>query len=264
MREGDDTKQGLSPAIIAGIVLLVVIAAAFGTYLTQMVSDNGPVDVVVLKSDIENFKEKPQEIIKEADAGTDSTVLIMLEELNASKEDVEIITLQPDAPEMPEVTLETPAQEAPEVADASQATEKDVDAADEAPKDDTAKDDAPKVDTSGENALDEKIVEETKPLKRPVRPLVIENPVASAPSMMVQLAAFRNQEKAEQVAALLTEKHKERLEGLTLGIMKADTGGSGIFWRVTTEPLPTQDARALCDALKRAGQDCIFRKVALQ
>lgn len=259
MREGDDTKQGLSPAIIAGIVLLVVIAAAFGTYLTQMVSDNGPVDVVVLKSDIENFKEKPQEIIKEADAGTDSTVLIMLEELNASKEDVEIITLQPDAPEMPEVKLEAPAQDAPEVADASQATEKDADAAD-----DTAKVDTAKVDTSGENALDEKIVEETKPLKRPVRPLVIENPVASAPSMMVQLAAFRNQEKAEQVAALLTEKHKERLEGLTLGIMKADTGGSGIFWRVTTEPLPTQDARALCDALKRAGQDCIFRKVALQ
>lgn len=250
MREGDEAKQGLSPAIIAGIVALVVIAAALGTYVTQMVSDNGPVDVVVLKSDTQSFKEKPVEAVKEADAGTDSTVLDMLDELNASKDDVEIITLQPDAPEMPEVKLEAPASEA------TQAVAEDTAA--NAPKSDDTDTDAETVGVA------ENVVEEAKPLQRPIKPLVIENPVANGPSMMVQLAAFRNQEKAEEVAALLTEKHKERLDGLTLGIMKADTGGSGIFWRVTTEPLPTQDARALCDALKRAGQDCIFRKVALQ
>ena len=82
--------------------------------------------------------------------------------------------------------------------------------------------------------------------------------------MMVQLAAFRDQQKAEEVAALLTEKHKSRLQGLGLGIMPIETNNSGVFWRVITEALPSEDARNLCDELKRAGQDCIFRKVATQ
>lgn len=78
---------------------------------------------------------------------------------------------------------------------------------------------------------------------------------------MVQLAAFREQVKAEQAAALLSEKHKARLLSLQLGIMSVDTGSSGIFWRVITEPLPATDARNICTALKSAGQDCILRKI---
>ena len=83
------------------------------------------------------------------------------------------------------------------------------------------------------------------------------------PPLMVQLAAFRDQIKAEQAAAILTEKHSERLLSLQLGIMSIDTGSSGIFWRVITEPLPSVDARMICDALKLAGQDCILRPVSI-
>lgn len=248
MREADETKKGLSVGVIAGVIIAVGVAVMAGVYLTQILSDNAPVNVIVLKSDTTNFKEKPAPQEEAKDAGSQSSVLNMLDDLKSNKEEIEILSLKPDAPEMPEIQIEEAPQEevaqkdapeegtAQEIADASE---------DEAPK-------APE------------ITEDVTPKKRPIKPLVIENPVAKGPSMMVQLAAFRNQKKAEEVAALLTEKHKERLQGLTLGIMQADTGSSGIFWRVTTEPLPTEDARALCANMKRAGQDCIFRKVAVQ
>ena len=251
MREGDDTKQGLSPMIIASLVVAVAIAAVIGTYVTQIVSDSGPVNVVVLKSENTSFKEKPKEVAKQDDAGSNSSVMSMLDELNAAKDEVEVIPLKPDAPEMPEVQV-TPE---PKIAKPGATPDKQ-----EQVEQDTSQETSQ--ETAENSATDAD--ETAKPIKRPIKPLVIENPVAKGPSMMVQLAAFRDQVKAEEVAALLTEKHKERLQGLSLGIMQADTGSSGIFWRVTTEPLPTEDARNLCDALKRAGQDCIFRKVALQ
>ena len=259
MRDGDDTKKGLSPVVIAALVVAVGIAAAAGTYVTQIVSDNAPVNVVVLKSDVTDFKEKPDAPAEDKDAGTNSSVMTMLDELQANKEEIEVLSLKPDAPEMPEVTVAG--------ADDDKAPKNDVSAG----QDDAQTDVASNTDRTeaseagaGANQAETAPEEEAKPIKRPIKPLVIENPVAKGPSMMVQLAAFRNQEKAEEVAALLTEKHRDRLQGLTLGIMQADTGASGVFWRVTTEPLPTEDARSLCDSLKRAGQDCIFRKVAVQ
>ena len=261
MRDGDDTKRGLSPVVIVSLLVVVGIAAAAGTYVTQIVSDNAPVNVVVLKSDVTSFKEKPDTPAEDKDAGTKSTVMTMLDELQANKEDIEVLSLKPDAPEMPEVAVESDDDVA-----GTEAKQQDENSKAEAtPKPGESKsetiaqaEDEPSQDA--ETAPEDEI----KPIKRPIKPLVIENPVAKGPSMMVQLAAFRNQEKAEEVAALLTEKHRDRLQGLTLGIMQADTGASGVFWRVTTEPLPTEDARALCDSLKRAGQDCIFRKVAVQ
>ena len=255
MREGDDNKRGLSPMIIMGLIVAVGAAATVGTYVTQIVSDNSPVNVVVLKLDTTSFKEKPEEPQAETDAGANSSVMNMLDELTASKDDIEILSLKPDAPEMPEVVVEAVKETQAEAAEPQEAP-----ATDDATSTDVAA--LANSDTT-DQADTQPVTDEVKPLKRPIKPLVIKNPVAESPSMMVQLAAFRNQDKAEEVAALLTEKHKERLQGLTLGIMQADTGSSGIFWRVTTEPLPTEDARALCDSMKRAGQDCIFRKVAM-
>lgn len=261
MRDGDDTKRGLSPAVIVSLLVVVGIAAAAGTYVTQIVSDNAPVNVVVLKSDVTSFKEKPDAPAEDKDAGTKSTVMTMLDELQANKEDIEVLSLKPDAPEMPEVAVKSDDDGA-----GKEAKQADVNGKAEA----TPKPEEPKsaaiaqAEDQASQDAETAPEDEIKPIKRPIRPLVIENPVAKGPSMMVQLAAFRNQEKAEEVAALLTQKHRDRLQGLTLGIMQADTGASGVFWRVTTEPLPTEDARALCDSLKRAGQDCIFRKVAVQ
>ena len=77
----------------------------------------------------------------------------------------------------------------------------------------------------------------------------------------VQLAAFAKREKAKQQAAILMEKHKNRLNGIMLEVTKIDTGSSGIYWRVITEPLLQDRAVSTCNLLKSAGQDCIVRKI---
>jgi hypothetical protein len=77
----------------------------------------------------------------------------------------------------------------------------------------------------------------------------------------VQLAAFSKQEKAKQQAAILMEKHKKRLNSISLEVTKIDTGSSGIYWRVITQELNETLAISICDLLKSAGQDCIVRKI---
>jgi len=80
------------------------------------------------------------------------------------------------------------------------------------------------------------------------------------PTYMIQLAAFRKEDIASEQAGLLLKKHETRLQGVTLGTMRIDTGDSGIFWRIVSEPLPREAADTICASLKRAGQDCILRK----
>lgn len=256
MREGDASSKGLSPLVIMGAIGAMMVVIGTGVYLVQSISNSAPVNVVVLKAEADSFKEKPEQAPEEEGAGSQSSVMTMLDELQQSKDDVEILSLKPEAPEMPEIEVETP------VADDAKAIEAEADETDKVEASDSEQTQTAALDTQEATEDTDDTDDTAKPKKRPLKPLVSKNSSVKGPSLMVQLAAFRDQKKAEEVAALLTEKHKERLQGLGLGIMQADTGSSGIFWRVTTEPLPTEDARALCDALKRAGQDCIFRKVS--
>ena len=80
------------------------------------------------------------------------------------------------------------------------------------------------------------------------------------PAFVIQLAAFRNAEKAEEIANLLSEKHSSRLEGMRLQTMRFDTGVNGIFFRVVSPLLPRSQAEMACAKLRRAGQDCFLRK----
>lgn len=243
MREDTSTQRAFSPVLIIGAVVAVIALSSIGVVIVQNMSNNGPVDVVVLKSETSSFKEKPAEEVSDDDAGSSSSVMNMLDDLTENKDDIEVLSLKTETPEMPEIQL--PKSENV-TASASQKTN-DIQATEE------------------DNVNEVVSVEESnKPVKRPLTPLVSKNTAGSGPSMMVQLAAFRDQKKAEEVAALLTEKHKSRLQGLGLGIMPIETNNSGVFWRVITEALPSEDARNLCDELKRAGQDCIFRKVTTQ
>ena len=77
---------------------------------------------------------------------------------------------------------------------------------------------------------------------------------------MIQLAAFRSAEKAEEIASLLSAKHGSRLDGIKLQTMRLDTGANGIFFRVVSPPLPRAEAETACTNLRRAGQDCFLRK----
>ncbi|MDC0954930.1 SPOR domain-containing protein [Alphaproteobacteria bacterium] len=80
------------------------------------------------------------------------------------------------------------------------------------------------------------------------------------PLYMIQLAAFRNAEKATEIAKILSQKHKSRLHGVDLGTMSVDTGSNGIFYRIVSAPLPRPDADKICGVMRRSGQDCFLRK----
>ncbi len=80
------------------------------------------------------------------------------------------------------------------------------------------------------------------------------------PLYMIQLAAFRNADKATEIAKILSQKHKSRLQGVDLETMSVDTGSNGIFYRIVGVPLPRPDADKICSVLRRSGQDCFLRK----
>ena len=82
--------------------------------------------------------------------------------------------------------------------------------------------------------------------------------------LMVQLAAFRKEDKAKTAAALLNQKHAARLRGHQLDVRSIKSTDGQLFWRVITDPIPKQDALSICDGLKRAGQDCIIRQTKAQ
>ena len=89
------------------------------------------------------------------------------------------------------------------------------------------------------------------------RVIVIEG---DEPRYMIQLAAFRDAEKATEMAKILSQKHKSRLQNVDLETMSVDTGSNGIFYRVISAPLPRPDADKICGVLRRSGQDCFLRK----
>ena len=107
--------------------------------------------------------------------------------------------------------------------------------------------------------------ETTKPLEKPLakpekttkKPLVKKT---GEPAFVIQLAAFRSAEKAEEIASLLSVKHSSRLDGINLQTMRLDTVTNGIFFRVVSPPLPRAEAEKACINLRRAGQDCFLRK----
>ncbi len=80
------------------------------------------------------------------------------------------------------------------------------------------------------------------------------------PLYMIQLAAFRNVQKAAEIAKILSQKHKSRLRGIDLETMSVNTGSNGIFYRIVSAPLARKNADKMCDILRRSGQDCFVRK----
>ena len=258
MRDEDNAQKRFSPLSITLALLLFVAIGAAVAYGIQMMSAKAPVELVVLKADQGDFKTKAEAVKTDDSAESNSTVFTLLDELSSSKEEVEILNLEPSSPELPEVKIEEPANEQP-VNEEPKKAEAEVEETQP-----LAQADKP-ADAKKEEAKESETAETAAPATRPTAPRIVKKDlIKEGPSMMVQLAAFRNQEKAQEIASLLTKKHSERLQGLTLGVMQIDTGSSGIFWRVITEALPNEDARALCDSLKRAGQDCILRKANIQ
>lgn len=282
--------------ILWGLVLLSVCGAGFVWFGSSADQNNS--DITVLRPDQGPFKVKPIEAGGLEIETSNTTVLNMLDGTQPRSEGTETLALPDGQPELPPVqttdlkeTLDTPStstasgvgampapnQTAGAIPPATAPAAAQGEAASESKTNDgtqviiakrlsSGSDDiASEPDTKSSASVSE-ASEIASPVARPklenrvIKKQIIEPDLSNPDLFMVQLAAFRNREKAETASALLTEKHNQRLMGLMLGVMQVEAKNSTMFWRVITEPLPPKDARKICGDLKRSGQDCILRK----
>ena len=282
--------------ILWGLVLLCVCGAGFVWFGSSAGHNNS--DITVLRPDQGPFKVKPIESGGLEIETSNTTVLNMLDGTQPRSEGTETLALPDGQPELPPVqttdlkeTPDTPStstasgvgampapnQTAGAIPPATAPAAAQGEAASESKTNDgtqviiakrlsSGSDDiASEPDTKSSASVSE-ASEIASPVARPklenrvIKKQIIEPDLSNPDLFMVQLAAFRNREKAETASALLTEKHNKRLMGLMLGVMQVEAKNSTMFWRVITEPLPPKDARKICDDLKRSGQDCILRK----
>ena len=257
--------------IVAGIVAVLMIM----TPLT------GGGDVVYLQGDDTPYKVRPSEEGGQKIAHQDSRFMAFLDKGEDTSEEVEIVNLNDDLPEPPPIQLEEEKE-----ADASAA----VDLTKLSPKTDapakpietetvlaTPLIDANEINTDADSgaaetgqSTDSGIIAAPIPTPKPENPTPKQpakekkpiNP--DTPIRQIQLAAFQSQNRADTAAALLSEKHKTRLKGYVLSANLITKADGGQFWRVMTGQIPATEAAAICDALKKAGQDCILRKANKQ
>lgn len=282
--------------ILWGLVLLSVCGAGFVWFGSSADQNNS--DITVLRPDQGPFKVKPIESGGLEIETSNTTVLNMLDGTQPRSEGTETLALPDGQPELPPVqttdlkeTPDTPSTStasgvgampapnqtagamppatAPAAAQGETASESKTNDGTQviiAKRLSSGSDDiASEPDTKSSASVSE-ASEIASPVARPklenrvIKKQIIEPDLSNPDLFMVQLAAFRNREKAETASALLTEKHNQRLMGLMLGVMQVEAKNSTMFWRVITEPLPPKDARKICGDLKRSGQDCILRK----
>ena len=265
------------------VLVFITIAAGAVTYFLMPIflpADQN--DVQIITAEEGPIKVKPDDVGRKAIKNQDSAVMSMI--ANNAKTDVDVENLRPlsSAPELPPVALaEEKANKAPENKP-DNATETDAETKTKTESgnntisktasvtsEPTDADNQTSASKSSEKSLSDEqkptsLIPTAKPAvktKKPNNSGKKKKAKTDDPLYRVQLAAFRNADKAAEVASLLTEKHRTRLNDTILETSKIETKDNGIFWRVVTESLVREEADKLCTLLKRAGQDCILRKV---
>ncbi|MDB4852254.1 SPOR domain-containing protein [Alphaproteobacteria bacterium] len=237
--ESDSTQTNKSKwAWLAFGVTVVALAAMIFVVVWPPLSLKTPADVIVVKAIDGAIKVKPADPGGMAVAHQDLLVIDMLKSGVADTGEVE--TLQPRAsePEPPPIS----------------AGKTDSAAADPAPESATPA----ATDVKSENAAaTQKKTVKAPSVKPAAKPAIKQS---DGPVFVIQLAAFRNDEKAKEIASLLSEKHSSRLQGVRLQTMRLDTGSNGVFFRVVSAPMSRAEAENTCTKLRRAGQDCFLRK----
>lgn len=240
--ESDSTQTNKSKwAWFAFGVIVIALAAMVVVVVWPPLSLKTPTDVIVVKAIDGAIKVKP------ADPGGMTVPhqdLLVIDLLKSGGADIgEVETLQPraSAPEPPPIS----------------AGKTDSAAADPAPDSATpASPAAPDAGSENAAAIQKKTVKAPS-VKPATKPAIKQS---DGPVFVIQLAAFRNDEKAKEIASLLSEKHSSRLQGVRLQTMRLDTGSNGVFFRVVSAPMSRAEAENTCTKLRRAGQDCFLRK----
>ena len=240
--ESDSTQTNKSKwAWFAFGVTVVALAAMIVVVVWPPLSLKTPADVIVVKAIDGAIKVKPADPGGMAVAHQDLLVIDMLKSGVADTGEVETLQPRASAPEPPPIF----------------AGKTDAAAADPAP-DSTTPASPPATDVKSENAAaTQKKTVKAPSVKPAAKPAIKQS---DGPVFVIQLAAFRNDEKAKEIASLLSEKHSSRLQGVRLQTMRLDTGSNGVFFRVVSAPMSRAEAENTCTKLRRAGQDCFLRK----
>jgi cell division septation protein DedD len=80
----------------------------------------------------------------------------------------------------------------------------------------------------------------------------------SSGTYRVQLAAVTARDAAEEEWRRLNRLHGDLLSGLELHVETVDVDGRD-YHRIQAGPVDPQAARALCDAIRERGADCLVR-----
>ena len=281
MSDTDPEKQKTSfrSLVLIGLILSAIGIAGGGFWLSLQTGTTQ--ELPVLKADKTPFKLKPEAPGGKVIPHQDSMVLEILEGLSENENQSEKLRLPDAAPELPPVAIQLEDNvsqgEQPPEAEPTNDLANDLSDNTRIPSSKLIQETATETKLGADqinltSVIDDnnasqqvEVIEDNQvkdatiisPVTKPEPP----RQITGKKTHKVQLAAFSKQEKAKQQAAILMEKHKNRLDGIMLEVTKIDTGSSGIYWRVITQPLNKTLSISTCDLLKSAGQDCIVRKI---
>ena len=271
-----ETKVELTPLakmLLGGFAVIVLGGTVIGGISIFGERDNN--NLVILKADTEPFKKAPAEKGGLKINSLDSPVLSLLDKAEEIEEGVEVLRPPISEPEPPpiEVTEDVKPAETAEVqitentevepkaeisiVEPAQVVEVTPSEADKSSDDKTTPEaSAETVVKSEDNAETDEISSAISsiPAKRPDTPKIVATTDINSPSYVVQFAAFKNETRAKNTAAVLSTKHKSRLDGMAIGYMRW-----GDYWRVVAEPMPRADANSLCSMFRSVGQECIIK-----
>lgn len=296
MSDEDQQVSGVNWGWFAILASIIAIVGGITYFLLPSLISKTVTDITVVKAIDEPIKVKPLDPGGEAVDHQDLLVVDILKGGNKADDQTETLRPTSPSPEPPPVAeVETAAKsvlETPVTTSENQSNTGNkamVTSGDEAaqePAKEIAKKPLPKAKPVAKDATvkdatgaDTKIAANAKTFAKSIKPAA-EKPAAAKsdkdttskikkrviviegdePLYMIQLAAFRNTEKATEMAKILSQKHKSRLQNVDLETMSVDTGSNGIFYRIVSAPLPRPDAAKICGVLRRSGQDCFLRK----
>ena len=241
MESGSTQTNNSKWAWFAFGIIVVGLAAMIVVVVWPPLSLKTPADVIVVKAIDGAIKVKPADPGGMAVAHQDLLVIDMLKSGLADAEEVETLQPRPSAPEPPPISAE----------------KTDSAAADLVKDFTTPASSAATVVESENTSENQKKTAKASSIRPNAKPAIKQS---EGVVFVIQLAAFRSDEKAREIASLLSEKHSSRLQGVRLQSMRLETGSNGVFFRVVSTPISRTEAENTCTNLRRAGQDCFLRK----
>ena len=278
-------KKSRFARLFITIILLSVLGGggwAVWKYIVQTPPENS---IVVLRADPTPFRVRPADGTQAIIPNQDSTFMNLIDGNAEANQNSEVISLSDPAPEPPPVAVSKPKDQTVKLESENNPVSQDADVqtqqltqkvetdnkqfADENARFTDSQSDTGRIQGNVNSPeIEQKKLEGvdlTAALNSPATPTPRPKMTKSVQvEMMVQLAAFRKEDKAKTAAALLNQKHAKRLRGHQLDVRSIKSTDGQLFWRVITDPIPKQDALSICDGLKRAGQDCIIRQIKAQ